>query len=102
MASRRRCRHEGGFAPVRLKTLPAENPSRSVRLGLRALASSPSEIRHRAYAFDFIESSGVQTVVLGLKQARQRGHAVEVDRRVSSSVERLIEMMGIGSQLWPA
>jgi anti-sigma B factor antagonist len=51
---------------------------------------------------DFIDSSGVQTVVLGLKHARKAGRELEVDRRVSSSVERLIEMMGIGQQLWPA
>lgn len=50
---------------------------------------------------DFIDSSGVQTVVLGLKHARRSGHELEVDRRVSSSVERLIDMMGIGAQLWP-
>jgi anti-anti-sigma factor len=51
---------------------------------------------------DFIDSSGVQTVVLGLKHARRTGHELEVDRRVSGAVERLIDMMGIGSQLWPA
>jgi anti-anti-sigma factor len=50
---------------------------------------------------DFIDSSGVQAVVIGLKHARRSGHQVEVDRRVSASVERLIEMMGIGAQLWP-
>jgi anti-anti-sigma factor len=50
---------------------------------------------------DFIDSSGVQTVVLGIKHARRSGHEFEVDRRVSPSVERLIDMMGIGSQLWP-
>jgi len=51
---------------------------------------------------DFIDSSGVQTLVLGVRQARRVGQELEVDRRVSSSVERLIDMMGIGSQLWPA
>ncbi len=51
---------------------------------------------------DFIDSSGVQTVVLGLKQARRSGQELEVDPRVSSSVHRLIDMMGIGRQLWPA
>jgi anti-anti-sigma factor len=51
---------------------------------------------------DFIDSSGVQTVVLGLKRARQSGNKLEVDRHVGASVERLIDMMGIGGQLWPA
>ena len=50
---------------------------------------------------DFIDSSGVQTLVVGMKRARQSGHQLEVDRRVSASVGRMVEMMGIGSQLWP-
>jgi len=50
---------------------------------------------------DFIDSSGVQTLVLGLRHARRAGHDLEVDPRVSSSVERMIDMMGIGGQLWP-
>jgi len=50
---------------------------------------------------DFIDSSGVQTLVLGMKHARQSGHQLEVDRQVSVSVHRMVEMMGIGSQLWP-
>jgi anti-anti-sigma factor len=51
---------------------------------------------------DFIDSSGVQTVVLAIKHARGGDHELEVDRRVSPTVERLVGMMGIGSQLWPA
>ena len=150
--------HEGGFVPVRLQTPSVGNPSHPVRLGLRALASFPSEIRRRLYAWhspghrfeiretvdrdgvlrvaligkldiavadaveqrlrqhredgrsvrldlsqlDFIDSSGVQTLVLGLKHARRSSHALEVDRHVSASVERLVGMMGIGSQLRPA
>jgi anti-anti-sigma factor len=51
---------------------------------------------------DFIDSSGVQTVLLGIKHARRSGRELEVDSRVSATVERLVDMMGIGSQLWPA
>ena len=50
---------------------------------------------------DFIDSSGVQTLVLGMKHARKSGHQLEVDRHVSPPVRRMVEMMGIGSQLWP-
>jgi len=50
---------------------------------------------------DFIDSSGVQTLVLGMKQARQSDCELEVDRNISPSVRRMVEMMGIGSQLWP-
>jgi anti-sigma B factor antagonist len=51
---------------------------------------------------EFIDSSGVRAIVLGLKHARQGGHPLEVDRQISSTVARMIEIMGIGSQLWPA
>jgi anti-anti-sigma factor len=69
---------------------------------LRQLRDDGRPARIDLSQLDFIDSSGVQTVVLGLKHARQAGHDLEVDRRVSTTVERLIDMMGIGSQLWPA
>lgn len=50
---------------------------------------------------EFIDSSGVRAIVLGLRRARQGGHQLEVDERISSTVARMIEIMGIGSQLWP-
>jgi anti-anti-sigma factor len=68
---------------------------------LRQLRDDGRPARIDLSQLDFIDSSGVQTVVLGLKHARQSGHDLEVDRRVSSTVERLIDMMGIGPQLWP-
>lgn len=50
---------------------------------------------------EFIDSSGVQAIVQGLRRARRCGREIEVDRRVSPVVARMIEMMGIGPQLWP-
>ncbi|HYB26265.1 MAG TPA: STAS domain-containing protein [Solirubrobacteraceae bacterium] len=50
---------------------------------------------------EFIESSGVRAIVLGLKHARRDGAKLDVDRRVSSTVARMIEIMGIAVQLWP-
>jgi anti-anti-sigma factor len=69
---------------------------------LRQLRDDGRPARIDLSELDFIDSSGVQAIVLGLKHARQSGHDLEVDRRVSSTVERLIDMMGIGPQLWPA
>ena len=74
----------------------------AVEQRLRQLRDDGRPARIDLSELDFIDSSGVQSVVLGLKHARRSGHPLEVDRRVSSSVERLIEMMGIGEQLWPA
>ena len=69
----------------RLRRLPGED--RVVRLDLSQL--------------EFIDSSGVRAIVLGLKHARQAGHDLEVDARISPTVERMIEIMGIAPQLWP-
>ena len=73
----------------------------AVEQRLRQLRDDGRPARIDLSQLDFIDSSGVQTVVLGLRHARRSGQQLEVDRRVSGAVERLIEMMGIGSQLWP-
>ncbi len=74
----------------------------AVERRLRRLRADRCPGRIDLSQLDFIDSSGVQTVVLALKHARRSGHELEVDRRVSASVARLIDMMGIGSQLWPS
>ncbi len=69
---------------------------------LRQYRDGGRTVRLDLSQLDFIDSSGVQTVVLGLKHARRNGHELVVDRHVSASVQRMIEMMGIGAALWPA
>jgi anti-anti-sigma factor len=68
---------------------------------LRHHRDSNQRVRLDLSELEFIDSSGVQAVVLGLKHARRDGHELEVDRRISSSVKRLVDMMGIGPHLWP-
>lgn len=51
---------------------------------------------------DFIDSSGVQAVVLSVKDSRRRGHSLEVDPRISPTTKRMVEIMGVGPHLWPA
>jgi len=69
---------------------------------LRRLRDAGRRARLDLSQLDFIDSSGVRATVLGLKHARQGGHELEVDRRISPTVKRMIEIMGIGPQLWPA
>ncbi|MGH2884816.1 MAG: STAS domain-containing protein [Solirubrobacteraceae bacterium] len=69
---------------------------------LRLLRDAGKRVRLDLSQLDFIDSSGVRVIVLGIKHAREGGHELEVDRRVSPSVARMIEIMGIGPQLWPA
>ena len=68
---------------------------------LRGLREGERRVRLDLSGLEFVDSSGVRAIVLGLKHARQCGHELDVDRRVSSPVQRMIEIMGIGSQLWP-
>lgn len=68
---------------------------------LRRLREAGSRVRLDLSQLDFIDSSGVRAIVLGLKHARQGGHELEVDRQISPTVRRMIEIMGIAPQLWP-
>jgi anti-sigma B factor antagonist len=67
----------------------------------RRLREAGSPVRLDLSQLEFIDSSGVRAIVLGLRHARQGGHELEVDRQISPTVRRMIEIMGIASQLWP-
>jgi anti-sigma B factor antagonist len=68
---------------------------------LRLLRDAGRRVRLDLSQLDFIDSSGVRAIVLGLKHARQGGHELDVDREISPTVRRMIEIMGIAPQLWP-
>lgn len=68
---------------------------------LRSLREAGRRVRLDLSQLDFIDSSGVRAIVLGLKHARQGGHELEVDRQISPTVQRMIDIMGIAPQLWP-
>jgi anti-sigma B factor antagonist len=68
---------------------------------LRALRDGERRVRLDLSRLEFIDSSGVRAIVLAVKHARRAGHELEVDRRVSATVERMIEIIGIAPQLWP-
>jgi anti-sigma B factor antagonist len=68
---------------------------------LRRLREAGRRVRLDLSQLDFIDSSGVRAIVLGLKHARQGGHELEVDREISPTVRRMIDIMGIAPQLWP-
>lgn len=69
---------------------------------LRQHRSEGERLRVDLSQLEFIDSSGVRAIVLGLRQARQGGYELEVDRQISPAVARMIEIMGIEPQLWPA
>jgi len=67
----------------------------------RQLREDGRRVRLDLSGLEFIDSSGVRAIVLGLKHSREAGHELEVDHRISASVQRMIEIMGIEPQLWP-
>lgn len=50
----------------------------------------------------FIDCSGVGAIMAALTDARRAGWQLDVDRRVSPSVARIIGLAGIAADLWPA
>jgi anti-sigma B factor antagonist len=68
---------------------------------LRLLRDAGRRVRLDLSQLDFIDSSGVRAIVLGLKHARQGGHELDVDHEISPTVRRMIDIMGIAPQLWP-
>lgn len=73
----------------------------ALRDRLGEYAGSGQTVRLDLSELEFIDSSGVQAVILGVKDARRHGHPLEVDRRLSATTKRMIEIMGIGAHLWP-
>ena len=74
----------------------------SVEERLRQMRDEQRRARLDLSQLEFIDSSGVRVLVLGLKHSRESGHQLEVDQTVSGPVKRMIEIMGIGNALWPA
>ena len=68
---------------------------------LRRVQEGDPGVRLDLSGLEFIDSSGVRAIILGLRHLRQCGHELDVDRRVSPPVARMIEIMGIAPQLWP-
>jgi anti-anti-sigma factor len=68
---------------------------------LRQYIDAGHALRLDLSELQFIDSSGVQAVVLSLRDARRRGQSLEVDRHLSATTRRMVEILGIGSHLWP-
>ena len=75
----------------------------------QALADRLTRLRNEGYVvrvdlsrLEFIDSSGLRELILATSRQRQP-HAgrMEVDRRVSEPVRRVIEFAGVHSRFWP-
>src|SRR5947209_2395709 len=68
---------------------------------LRQLGRETERVRLDLSQLEFLDSSGINALVIGLRDARSDGWHLEVDRRVSPQVERVISISGVGPFLWP-
>jgi anti-anti-sigma factor len=50
----------------------------------------------------FIDLCGLDSIMAALKSARRTGWELEVDPRVSRSVERIIAFAGVAGLVWPS
>ena len=68
---------------------------------LDQLRESASPVRLDLSGLEFIDSSGIRSLIVSLQGARSEGWDLEVERTVSWQVERVIKVLGIDTVLWP-
>jgi anti-anti-sigma factor len=68
---------------------------------LRELRRAGENVRLDLSELEFIDSSGIRTLVMELREARQHGSRLEVAREVAPGVQKLVRILGVGFVLWP-
>jgi anti-anti-sigma factor len=68
---------------------------------LRGLRRAGENVRLDLSELEFVDSSGIRTLVMELREARQQGSRLEVAREVAPGVQKLVRILGVGSVLWP-
>jgi anti-anti-sigma factor len=69
---------------------------------LDQLGRSQRRVRLDLSQLEFIDCSGLRAILNALAEARGKQRALEVDRQVSPNVSRVISLVHIASDLWPA
>ena len=49
----------------------------------------------------FVDSSGIRVLILAMREARRDGWQLQIDRELAPQFQRLIDVLGIASFLWP-
>ncbi|HEY6522317.1 MAG TPA: STAS domain-containing protein [Solirubrobacteraceae bacterium] len=74
--------------------------------GLRArldeVQRSERRVRLDLSELEFIDCSGIRTILDAMAEARRDGCGFEVDRSVSPMVRRIVSLGAIAAELWPA
>ena len=69
------------------------------RARLHALQLANQPVRIDLSELEFIDSSGISTLLRALNEARN-GWSLEVDRQTNAEVEYVIQATGIASRIW--
>ncbi len=73
----------------------------SLITGLRGTGGAATHLHLDLSGVTFIDCSGLTALLSALEEARSAGWVVEVDKRVSPAVRRIIEMTHTRDQIWP-
>lgn len=68
---------------------------------LEQLKRSGSPVRLDLSELGFVDSSGIRSLLISIRDARRESWELEVDPSISWQVERVINVLGIGSVFWP-
>jgi anti-anti-sigma factor len=69
---------------------------------LGQLESSRTRTRLDLSELRFIDACGLDAILAALRNARRTRWELEVDRRVSRSVARIIDFAGVAALVWPS
>ena len=76
--------------------------SEEFRHRLGELRRGGLDVRLDLSGLEFIDSSGLRELIGAVSNSRRDGWRVEVGTDVQRTVRRLIDLVGVGSHIWPA
>jgi anti-anti-sigma factor len=69
---------------------------------LAELRQADAWVRLDLSQLEFIDSSGIRVITRAALEARRDGWALELERELSPTVRRPLELLGMDSALWPS
>jgi anti-sigma B factor antagonist len=76
--------------------------SQGLQLRLRELKTERAAVRLDLSRLEFVDSTGLRTLIKGAEDAQRDGWQLEVERNVTPQVGRVIELVGASAYLWPS
>jgi anti-anti-sigma factor len=76
--------------------------SEGLRMRLDEVQRAKRRVRLDLSELEFIDCSGIRTILDAMAQARREGRSFEVDPSVSPMVGRIVALGAIAGDLWPA